>query len=202
MALAAAQTTRERLVAAAIEVFRRDGYERARVQDIAREAGLTTGAIYANYRGKAELLAEAIGERTERELEALLRDGGLTSSVEILALLGDRLLTREGDRPLILEAVVASARDPELATMLRARVADRESRFAALVERGKRNGEIDDTIETAIFARFCVMVAFGAVVMRTLDVPAGEPEAWHSFIGLLLSATAPAQPPAASGDHS
>src|ERR1700704_4785652 len=113
MALAAAQKTRERLVAAAIEVFRRDGYERARVQDIAREAGLTTGAIYANYRGKAELLAEAIGERTETELETLLRDGGLTSSVEILALLGDRLLAREGDRPLILEAVVASARDPE-----------------------------------------------------------------------------------------
>lgn len=40
----ASTSTRERLVAAAIEVFREHGYERARVQDIARAAGLTTGA--------------------------------------------------------------------------------------------------------------------------------------------------------------
>jgi AcrR family transcriptional regulator len=43
-----AKTTRERLVDAAIEVFREQGYEGARVHDIARADGLTTVAIYAN----------------------------------------------------------------------------------------------------------------------------------------------------------
>src|SRR5436190_14732259 len=137
MTVATTRTTRERLVAAAIEVFRRDGYERARVQDIAREAGLTTGAIYANYRGKAELLAEAISAHTTIELEALLRDIAGRSALDALARLGDRLIVREGERPLLLEAVVAAARDPEVAEMLRARVRDREARFAALIERAK-----------------------------------------------------------------
>ena len=63
------------LVAAAIEVFVAQGYDGARVQDIARAAGLTTGAIYANYRGKAELLFDAIGALAGVELEALLATG-------------------------------------------------------------------------------------------------------------------------------
>ena len=68
-------STRERLVAAAIEVFVAQGYDGARVQDIARTAGLTTGAIYANYRGKADLLFDAIGALAGVELEALLEAG-------------------------------------------------------------------------------------------------------------------------------
>jgi TetR/AcrR family acrAB operon transcriptional repressor len=191
MALATAPSTKERLVAAAIEVFRRDGYEGARVQDIAREAGLTTGAIYANYRGKAELLSEAIGERTARELEALLREGAGQTPRELLSVLADRLIRRDAERPLFLEAVVASARDPELAAMLRAAVSDRESRFGALVERAKRSGEIDPNVDTDVMARFCVMLAFGAIVLRTFDVPSRDRDDWHSFIDRLLGALAP-----------
>jgi TetR/AcrR family acrAB operon transcriptional repressor len=192
MALATAPSTKERLVAAAIEVFRRDGYERARVQDIAREAGLTTGAIYANYRGKAELLTEAIAERTARELEALLREGAGQSPRELLSVLADRLIRRDGERPLFLEAVVASARDPELAAMLRGAVADREARFGALVERAKRSGEIDPRIDTEVMSRFCVMLAFGAIVMRIFEVPVLDRDSWHTFIDRLLGALAPA----------
>jgi AcrR family transcriptional regulator len=191
MAVVTAPSTKERLVAAAIDVFRRDGYERARVQDIARAAGLTTGAIYANYRGKAELLSEAITERTVRELEQLWRQSAAQSAREVLARLADRLLREDDERPLILEAVAASARDPELADMLRASVADRESRFAALVERAKERGEIDDTIATEVMARFCVMLAFGGVVFRTLGIAPGDPHEWHLFIDRLLGAVAP-----------
>ena len=66
-------STRDRLVAAAIEVFVDQGYEQARVQDIARAAGLTTGAIYANFRDKRELLLAAIADRSAAEVEALLQ---------------------------------------------------------------------------------------------------------------------------------
>src|SRR5262245_35774048 len=65
-------STRERLIAAAIEVFAAQGYDGARVQDIARAAGLTTGAIYANYRGKADLLFDAIVALAGEEVEALV----------------------------------------------------------------------------------------------------------------------------------
>jgi AcrR family transcriptional regulator len=191
MAVATAPSTRQRLVAAAIAVFRREGYERARVQDIAREAGLTTGAIYANYRGKAELLAEAIGAHTAHELEALLRDLKGRSALDALTQLGDRLILRDGERPLLLEAVVASARDPEVAQMVRERVRDRETRFAALIARAQRDGEIDPAIDGEAMTRFCVTLAFGAVAMRTLDQPALDPDAWRVLITRFLGALAP-----------
>jgi AcrR family transcriptional regulator len=64
--------TRERLLDAAAEVFAERGYERAGVAEIARRAGLTTGAIYSRYAGKAELLLDAIDQRTHEEIRRLL----------------------------------------------------------------------------------------------------------------------------------
>jgi AcrR family transcriptional regulator len=52
--------TRERLVRAAAEVFREKGYTGTRVVDIARRAGFTSGALYAHFDNRAELLAEAL----------------------------------------------------------------------------------------------------------------------------------------------
>src|SRR4051794_26346167 len=56
--------TTTRLLIAAAEVFAEKGYDGAGVAEIARRAGLTTGAIYSRYSGKAELLAEAIRQCT------------------------------------------------------------------------------------------------------------------------------------------
>ena len=49
-----------RLMHAAAEVFAEKGYEKAGVAEIARRAGVTTGAIYNRFGGKAELLLEAV----------------------------------------------------------------------------------------------------------------------------------------------
>ena len=58
--------TRDRLLAAAAEVFAEKGYDRAGVQEIARRAGFTTGAIYGRFRGKADLLLAAIAAPLDR----------------------------------------------------------------------------------------------------------------------------------------
>ena len=58
--LAGPDATANRLIAAASQVFAEKGYDGAGVAEIARRAGLTTGAIYSRFRGKAELLCAAI----------------------------------------------------------------------------------------------------------------------------------------------
>jgi AcrR family transcriptional regulator len=59
-------TSTDLLLDAAAEAIAESGYAGAGVQGIARRTGLTTGAIYANFRGKGELVAEAL----ERALRA------------------------------------------------------------------------------------------------------------------------------------
>src|SRR5688572_13508544 len=90
--------TRTRLIDAAATVFAEKGYDRAGVQEISRRAGLTTGAIYGRFAGKAELLQAAIDSRTTDELDELFSshrfDGRAT---DILKVVGAHLVTRTPD---------------------------------------------------------------------------------------------------------
>ncbi len=54
--------TREALIEAAATLFGRQGYRETSVDQIADRAGLTRGAVYANFRGKEDLL-HAVAER-------------------------------------------------------------------------------------------------------------------------------------------
>ncbi|MGD1058555.1 MAG: helix-turn-helix domain-containing protein, partial [Solirubrobacteraceae bacterium] len=47
--------TRERLLVAARSVFARSGFHGASVDEIASEAGFSTGALYSNFGGKEDL---------------------------------------------------------------------------------------------------------------------------------------------------
>ena len=51
--------TRTDLLDAASRVFARQGFHAATLEDVAREAGYTTGAIYSNFAGKDELFLAA-----------------------------------------------------------------------------------------------------------------------------------------------
>ncbi|MGZ4733963.1 MAG: TetR/AcrR family transcriptional regulator [Acidimicrobiia bacterium] len=193
--VAAEPTTRDRLVAAAIKVFVEQGYEQARVQDIARAAGLTTGAIYANFRDKRELLLAAIAHRSAAEVETLLHAAETTPPRDLLAALGSRVAFRDDDRPLLLDAVVASERDPALAALLRDALGERHARIADLVDQGKSDRTIDEAIDTDVLTRFCLTVALGSLVVRALALPQPDPDHWASLIERLLDAAAPAEDP-------
>ncbi len=145
-------TTRQALVAAAAEVFAEKGYERAGVAEIARRAGLTTGAIYSQFSGKADLLLEAIDVRAEDEFERLFNEHRFQGkATDILQTVGAHLVEdgATSDRPhLLLEAIITARRDPDLAAALGARIEARAARMAALIEEAKLDGTIDEDLDT------------------------------------------------------
>jgi AcrR family transcriptional regulator len=69
------EATRKALLDAAEAVFSRDGYERAQIDEIAKESGRTRGAVYAQFKTKEQLFI-ALQERRVRtskaHVEALL----------------------------------------------------------------------------------------------------------------------------------
>lgn len=61
---------REALLATASRLFRQRGIDGVGVAEIAREAGLTHGALYAHFRSKDDLAAEAFSQGLARSREA------------------------------------------------------------------------------------------------------------------------------------
>lgn len=76
---AEAAETRQALLMAALAVFGRRGYAATRLEEIAREAGVTRGAIYWHFASKADLYTALIADasaRLDRVINAALAEGG------------------------------------------------------------------------------------------------------------------------------
>src|SRR4051794_17807438 len=63
--------TRERLLAVAEDVFLSRGFLATSVEAVAAEAGYTTGAIYSNFGGKADLFLAVLERATSADLAAV-----------------------------------------------------------------------------------------------------------------------------------
>src|SRR5438046_783316 len=63
------EPSRKQLMAAAIDCFARLGYQGTTIDRIARDAGVTKGAVYYHFRDKEELLFEAVKDRIGAEVQ-------------------------------------------------------------------------------------------------------------------------------------
>lgn len=112
--------TRRALVELASDLFAEQGYLQTSLRDVAQRAGMTTGAIYANFRNKADLLVEAINTRTAEELEARsMGVGADVDHVEVLTRSAREFRRRRRLRALIVQGAAASVTDEETRTRLR-----------------------------------------------------------------------------------
>jgi len=178
------QNTRQRILAAAEEVFAERGYEGAALADIARRAGFTTGAIYGCFRDKAELLLEVVRSVLESQQEAAVAysrldagDGELPARVAGLA---DQFVDDAGarQRALVLEAHVAARRDPEVGQLLRAFQAGRLEELTRAIERAQEAGEVDAGVDAATVATLFLVIPLGVVVLDAAGIELPSSADW------------------------
>ena len=97
-----AALTRQSILRSSLAVFSTKGYAAARLEDVARLAGVTRGAVYWHFRGKPGLyqaLLEAHSARAAQVVQAAIDEGG--SFADVVRRLFARLLTAvEEDRGL------------------------------------------------------------------------------------------------------
>lgn len=108
--------TRQALVDAAVRVFLKKGYGGTRVQDIAREAGFTSGALYVHFPSRSALLAEALIDEGREVLGEMLGSIGRIVP-EVQAIQQSMIDFSQGEPTnldrLLVEALVLSSRPGE-----------------------------------------------------------------------------------------
>ena len=89
------ERTRARLLEAARSLIREKGYEHTTLEDIAEKAGMTTGAIYGNFKNRDELLI-ALGQTYWAPILPQVKPG--SSFSEILRAMADATIAAIPDR--------------------------------------------------------------------------------------------------------
>jgi AcrR family transcriptional regulator len=74
--------TRRRVLDAARQLFMERGYEAATIRDIASQAGLSTGAVFASFVDKTDLFNAVMAEDFQRQVEHLRGAGKPDSTIE------------------------------------------------------------------------------------------------------------------------
>jgi AcrR family transcriptional regulator len=119
------ERTRAALVNAALEIIAERGFAAASLDEIAARAGMTKGAIYSNFSGKAELLLAAMGAKGLTL--ASPRPAAETVGEELTAMARDLVATlahAKGQESFLAEFQIHALSDAELRKGLAAAYAD------------------------------------------------------------------------------
>ena len=193
------EATRDRLIGAAAQVFLDVGYDGARVVDIARKAGVTTGAIYSQFRDKADLLVKALAAQSIYAVSNVLLTNTELPVASMLRALSEIVVEGElhPTELLLLDAAVAARREPELREQLTGAIEQRTDVLAAMIERARKERVVADDVSTDAVVRLMLILGFGSIVTRSLGLEAPDHAAWTRLVGRLLSGVAPT--PASAG---
>jgi AcrR family transcriptional regulator len=118
MVVATGVRTRDALIGAAAKVFLARGFQGASLREIASAAGLTTGAVYSNFDGKADLFLAVLEEKLDPRLAVMYEAARTAPQRRIGAAVGREFAAYVRQRrrwlTLLIEFWAEAARDPKL----------------------------------------------------------------------------------------
>ncbi|HEY0590750.1 MAG TPA: TetR/AcrR family transcriptional regulator [Thermoanaerobaculia bacterium] len=174
-------TPRERVLAAASDIFARSGYDGARVEEIAERAGVNKAMIYYHVGDKSEIYATVLAQRAD----SLFRD------------LGDAIAKQRGPEEKLRAAIETVARaattNPHFAPMMLREIASGGAGlppsvlqkafavfavFQRILDEGRREGtfrRIDPVSTHMTIAGVVMLLAAGAPLRARLRALDGVP---------------------------
>lgn len=197
-------TTALALIQAAQTLLHERGAEALSTRRVSAAAGVTTGALYRRYGGKADLLADVLlvelapdrYEWTWDLVGALAERNPYWASADVMT---GQFLAAAHDtvsQRVLLQIGVAARNDPALRSQVQQRIAQahraRRDLFARFAEAGVMRSDVDP----AVFAWGFQTLPVGARVLLALDVPLDGP-AVATAMRAILTASASEEDPGA-----
>ena len=192
--------TRNEILDAAERIFPRRGYHQASVEEIAEEAGLSTGAVYSNFDSKADLclaLYERHVERHAQELEEMVARGDTPEAqIEGGAQHWREFMRRDREWLLLdMEFWAFAARYPDLRERYAAAYRGMRAAVVRLVERAAETFGLSLPASPQELGVIMNALSMGFMFEKLMD-PEGVPdEAYDSALRLILMAPASDEAP-------
>ena len=150
---AAKVRTRQKVLDAARDLFSERGYDPATIRDIAKGAGMSTGAVFANFQDKAELFEAVLAENMERLTEVVRASAAPAGSVkERLTTALDAGYHHTLDHLPLMQAIVARSWFQPQQAEQRARGFTKGllSVIGEVLRDGVRSGELKQDVDTRL----------------------------------------------------
>ncbi|TCS60537.1 TetR/AcrR family transcriptional regulator [Varunaivibrio sulfuroxidans] len=163
---------RRHILTAAISCFIRDGFHRASMQEICKEAGMSPGNLYRYFDSK-EAIIEAIAEDERKENATYYAK--LFRAKNFLKSLGKMLgasLKKASDpnyERIALEVAAEASRNPKVAAMFAQNEAETKASLVLALRDAAARGEIDGQLDFEAVATILIAVADGAIGRMSLD---------------------------------
>lgn len=194
------QAVRQRIVDAAISVFGKYGYERASIQDVVRESGLSVGAVYTYFKGKEDLFLVACACEAERETDRLrLQLGQLGSLPDRLKAAVDwgvdQALADLSAKGALIHAWSRADSAPELQEMLRRQREESVAFATRLLKEAIHEGELPSWVDADAIAAAFMSMTNGFVMLANSGAITREEARREAYGFLELLIAAPAELP-------
>jgi AcrR family transcriptional regulator len=166
---------RAHILEAAARCFAREGFHRATLQHIVREAGLSPGAIYRYFSSKEEIVAAIASGRHAAERDLLRGTAAERGALPGVAELARAFLGRLGRpaerewRRVTVQLWSEALRNPRVMRVVRSGLDGPLRRLTALLRAGQRDGSVRRDVDAAATARVAAAVFEGLVLQQAWE---------------------------------
>ena len=187
--------TRERLLGAARRVFARSGFHGASVEEVASEAGFSTGALYSNFTGKEDLFLALMEREINEHAREIAQAVSARDSMAERATGGARqwmiMIEREPEVLLLfMEFWAYGVRDAQVRPKVAARFAQVRELLTKLIADGVREFDLELDIPAEQLAVAIDALADGIARQKLADPDAVPDELMGRVLSLLLAGAA------------
>jgi AcrR family transcriptional regulator len=180
--------TRAALLTGGAKLFARHGYHDTTIDEVARRAGFTRGAFYANFHDKGDLfltVLKAQQERDFRQLSDVLDDAAGEDVPERISGWMNQVLVGGPLRRAMAEFALAAEVNPPHRRRLAANLQEIRETVAAMIGSYRTRHDIELAVDDSTFATMLTALVSGFADLMRLDPDAATPDTLTRALGAL-----------------
>ncbi|MCP3983400.1 MAG: TetR/AcrR family transcriptional regulator [bacterium] len=179
------ETRRAQILAAALTCFSREGFTRAKMDDLAVESRLSKGSLYRFFKSKDEVLLAIFDEFENQSLRGLDDAGRNTPVMERLRLCGESVVEIFGGQADFGNTWVDFFSHPESRERLQQMYRRVRQRLSAVVREGVESGEIRASVDPGDVAAGLLGAIEGLLLQAMVDPRFNLRRRWAGIWSLL-----------------